>query len=106
MAEQGQATPSELRYSELPQMSTPAANMTCVKLIPSTGTTYSGNGNIRIPLAIPTDSFADMRRAYLRYTIVNKTSSGHNKRLYIDPQAGAGAVFQRFQVVSGLGEFR
>jgi len=103
MAEQGQATPSELRYSEIPAMSSPSAAMTCVKLIPSTGTTYSGNGNIRIPLAIPTDSFADMRRAYLRYTIVNKTTTGHNKQLYIDPQAGAASVIQRFQVVSGLG---
>jgi hypothetical protein len=106
MAEANQATPSELRYSDIPAMSTPSANMTVVKLIPSTGSTYGGNGNCRIPINIPTDSFCDFNRAYLKFTVTNKSQGGSNaydKAIYLDPQGGISCAIDRFQVISGTG---
>jgi hypothetical protein len=108
MAEAPQATPEELLYSSIPAMASPSATMTQVTLLPSTGTTYGGNGQCRIPINCPTDSFVDLKRAFIKFTVFNKSTgsadaSGYDRNLYLDPQAGIASVIDRFQFISGTG---
>lgn len=106
MAEAQTATPQELLYSNLPPMATPSANLLNVKLIPSTGNTYGPNSNCRIPINVPTDSFVDFSRSYLKLSVKNNTTGGdatQDRHLYLDPQGGISCAIDRLEFISGTG---
>ena len=93
-------TPSVLRYSDILKVGTPIADMNYHTLIPSNGGSFSANQQIRIPFNIPTDTFANLKGAYLKFTFTN--ADGTNKAV-LDPIAGAGAFLDTVRVVSGTG---
>ena len=100
-AEDLSETPSVLRYSDLLKIGTPLADLQYNTLIPSNGGTFSANQSIRIPLNIATDSFANLKGAYLKFKITNKNQAADNFGL--DGEAGVGAFIDTFRVVSGTG---
>jgi hypothetical protein len=104
-AESLSETPSVLRYSDLIKVGTPIADTQIHTLIPSNGGTFSPNQQIRIPFNIPTDSFANLKGAYLNYTITNKSTGGVDSLadLYFDPVIGGVSVIDTWRVVSGTG---
>ena len=59
-------TPSVLRYSDILKVGTPIADMNYHTLIPSNGGSFTANQMIRIPFNIPTDSFANLKGAYIK----------------------------------------
>lgn len=100
-AESLSETPSVLRYSDMIKVGTPIADTQIHTLIPSNGGTFSPNQQIRIPFNIPTDSFANLKGAYLNYTINNSTTN--SKILYLDPVIGGAGIIDTWRVVSGTG---
>lgn len=100
-AESLSETPSVLRYSDMIKVGTPIADTQIHTLIPSNGGTFSPNQQIRIPFNIPTDSFANLKGAYLNYTITNSTTN--SKKLYLDPVVGGAGIIDTWRVVSGTG---
>jgi len=94
-------TPSVLRYSDMIKVGTPIADTQIHTLIPSNGATFSPNQQIRIPFNIPTDSFANLKGAYINYTINNDTAG--SKVLYLDPVIGGAGIIDTWRVVSGTG---
>tara|TARA_R100001463_G_scaffold27815_2_gene64239 strand:+ start:1755 stop:3137 length:1383 start_codon:yes stop_codon:yes gene_type:complete len=97
-------TPSVLRYSDqIPQMS-PQMDLNYLTMIPSNGATFSASQNVRIPINVPTDSFVDMKRAYIKFKITNPVAAGANdSSLLLDPVIGAASIISTFRVVSGTG---
>jgi len=98
-------TPSVLRYSDqIPQMS-PQMDLQYVSLIPSNGSSYTANQEIRIPLSVPSDSFLDMKKAYLKFKVTNPAAAGGAKSgdILLDPYAGCASFISTFRVVSGTG---
>lgn len=100
--EDASQTPNVLQYSSIKPMANPPSNLTHTRLIPSTGESYQPGQNIRIPIALPQDSLADMNRAFITYKITNNTT-GTNSDAYLDPQIGGVSVIDIFRVVSGTG---
>jgi len=99
-AESLSETPSVLRYSDILKVGTPVADLQYHTLIPSNGSVFNPNQQIRIPFNVPTDSFANLKGAYLRMTINNP--SGANAMI-IDRSAGVASFIDTWRVVSGTG---
>ena len=104
-AESLSETPSVLRYSDMIKVGTPIADTQIHTLIPSNGGTFQPNQQIRIPFNIPTDSFANLKGAYINYTINNTTKDAANadKPLFLDPVVGGASIIDTWRVVSGTG---
>jgi hypothetical protein len=99
-AESLSETPSVLRYSDILKVGTPIADMNYHTLIPSNGGSFTANQMIRIPFNIPTDSFANLKGAYIKFTINNAdTTNG----VALDPIIGGASVIDTFRIVSGTG---
>jgi hypothetical protein len=97
-------TPSVLRYSDqIPQMS-PQMDFNYLTMIPSNGSSFTANQEVRIPINVPTDSFVDMKRAYIRFKLSNPAAAGGNEsQILLDPVVGAASIISTFRVVSGTG---
>lgn len=93
-------TPSVLRYSDILKVGTPIADMNYHTLIPSNGGSFSANQMIRIPFNIPTDSFANLKGAYIKFTINNADATNI---VALDPIIGGAAVIDTWRIVSGTG---
>jgi len=99
-AESLSETPSVLRYSDILKVGTPVADLQYHTLIPSNGSSFSPNQQIRIPFNVPTDSFCNLKGAYLRMTLNNP--SGANV-IIMDRQAGIASYIDTWRIVSGTG---
>ncbi len=98
-------TPSVLRYSDqIPQMS-PQMDFNYLTMIPSNGAAFSANQEVRIPINVPTDSFVDMKRAYIKFKLTNPAAAAGEKdgAILLDPVIGAASIISTFRVVSGTG---
>jgi len=98
-------TPSVLRYSDqIPQMS-PQMDLNYLTMIPSNGATFSASQNVRIPINVPTDSFVDMKRAYIKFKLTNPAAAAaaNDSSIILDPVIGAASIISTFRVVSGTG---
>jgi len=93
-------TPSVLRYSDILKVGTPIADMNYHTLIPSNGGSFGPNQMIRLPFNIPTDSFANLKGAYIKFQVNNADSSN---AAVLDPVAGAGAFIDTWRITSGTG---
>ena len=97
-------TPSVLRYSDqIPQMA-PQMDFNYISMIPSNGASFSANQEVRIPINVPADSFADMKRAYIKFKLSNPTTASvANSVILLDPVIGGASIISTFRVVSGTG---
>ena len=96
-------TPSVLRYSDqIPQMS-PQMDFNYLTMIPSNGSSFTANQEVRIPINVPTDSFVDMKRAYIKFKLTNNAAAADNSLALLDPVVGAASIISTFRVVSGTG---
>tara|TARA_R110001632_G_scaffold154773_1_gene272911 strand:- start:1969 stop:3360 length:1392 start_codon:yes stop_codon:yes gene_type:complete len=93
-------TPSVLRYSDILKVGTPIADMNYHTLIPSNGGTFGPNQMIRLPFNIPTDSFANLKGAYIKFTINNADTTN---KASLDPVIGGQAFISTWRIVSGTG---
>tara|TARA_R110002153_G_scaffold272900_1_gene442406 strand:+ start:90 stop:1484 length:1395 start_codon:yes stop_codon:yes gene_type:complete len=93
-------TPSVLRYSDILKVGTPIADMNYHTLIPSNGGTFSANQMIRLPFNIPTDSFANLKGAYIKFTINNADTTNS---AVLDPIIGGQAFISTWRITSGTG---
>ncbi len=94
-------TPSVLRYSEILKVGTPLADLQYNTFIPSNGSTFKADQSIRLPFNCPTDSFLNLKGAYIKFKIKN-VSAGADE-IVLDPQAGGASVIDTFRVISGTG---
>ena len=99
--------PSVLRYSDILKVGSPLADLQYNTLIPSNGATFSAQQQIRIPFNVPTDSFCNLKGAYLKMKVTNNTASASGAttpgKIALDPQAGIGAVIDTWRIYSGTG---
>lgn len=99
--------PSVLRYSDILKVGSPLADLQYNTLIPSNGATFSPQGQIRIPFNVPTDSFCNLKGAYLKMKVNNTTASASGAttpgKIALDPFAGVGAVVDTWRIYSGTG---
>jgi hypothetical protein len=101
MSENLSETPSVLRYSDILKVGTPLADLQYNTLIPSNGSTFSANSQIRIPFNVPTDSFVNLKGAYIKMRITNKNQAAD--AFGLDGEAGVGAFIDTWRIVSGTG---
>jgi hypothetical protein len=99
--------PSVLRYSDILKVGSPLADLQYNTLIPSNGSTFSPQQQIRIPFNVPTDSFCNLKGAYIKLKVNNNTASATGAttpgKIALDPQAGIGAVIDTWRIYSGTG---
>jgi hypothetical protein len=98
-AESMSETPYQLRYSDILRVGTPVATMNYHKLIPSNGAVFGNLQTIRLPFNTPTDSFANLKGAFIKLR-VNNTGSNTFR---LDPCCGVGALISTWRIVSGTG---
>ena len=92
-------TPFEMRLSEVPSMPQPQLELSYSTAIPSNGGVFKAAQEVRINFNAPSESFVDLKRAYLKYTLTNK--SGHKR--FLDPVIGGATAIDTFRVVGGTG---
>jgi len=92
-------TPSAMRYSDQYPMAAPVMELNYSSCLPSNGSVYSPNAEIRIPFNVPTDCFVDTKRAYIKLTVNNNS----NTTWHFDPFAGVAGFIDNVRVVSGTG---
>lgn len=99
--------PSVLRYSDILKVGSPLADLQYNTLIPSNGSTFSPQQSVRIALSVPTDSFVNLKGAYLKMKVNNNTANASGAttpgKIALDSQAGIGAVIDKFAIYSGTG---
>ena len=98
MEEQTQ-TPFEMRLSDVPSVPSPPLNLTYATCIPSNGAVFTQSQQVRLPINAPAESFVDLKRAYMKFTI--KNTSGEKQ--YLDPVIGGATVIDTWRVVGGTG---
>ena len=99
MENENATTPFEMRLSEVPSMPQPQLELSYATCIPSNGGTFTANQEVRIPLNVPSECFADLKRAYLKYNF--KNTSGQAQ--FLDPLVGGVACIDNWRVVGGTG---
>ena len=99
MENENATTPFEMRLSEVPSMPQPELELSYATCIPSNGGVFTNNQEVRLPLNIPQNCFADLKKAYLKFTM--KNTSG--VKLYLDPVVGGATVIDNWRVVGGTG---
>ena len=92
--------PSVLRYSDILKVGSPVADLQYNTLIPSNGSTFTEQQQIRIPFNVPTDAFVNLKGAYIKMK-VNNTQATDSYSL--DPQCGVASFIDTFRIVSGTG---
>lgn len=99
--------PSVLRYSDILKVGSPLADLQYHTLIPSNGSTFSPQQQIRIPFNVPTDAFCNLKGAYIKFKVNNNTASATGAttpgKIALDPQAGVGAIIDTWRIHSGTG---
>jgi hypothetical protein len=99
--------PSVLRYSDILKVGSPLADLQYHTLIPSNGNSYTAGQHVRIPFNVPTDSFCNLKGAYLKFKVTNNTASSSGAttpgKIALDPQAGAGTIIDSWRIYSGTG---
>ena len=99
--------PSVLRYSDILKVGSPLADLQYHTLIPSNGNSYGPQQQIRIPLNVPTDSFCNLKGAYIKFRVNNTTPSATGSttpgKIALDPFAGVGAIIDTWRIHSGTG---
>lgn len=100
-AEDLSETPSVLRYSDILKVGTPLADLQYNTFIPSNGGIFNADQSIRIPFNCPTDSFVNLKGAYLKMRITNKNQAAD--AIGLDGEAGVGAFIDTLRIVSGTG---
>ena len=99
--------PSVLRYSDILKVGSPLADLQYNTLIPSNGSVFTNQQQIRIPFNVATDAFCNLKGAYLKMKVTNNTASATGAttpgKIALDPQAGIGAVIDTWRIYSGTG---
>jgi hypothetical protein len=92
--------PSVLRYSDILKVGSPVADLQYNTLIPSNGSTFTEQQQIRIPFNVPTDAFVNLKGAYIKMKVNNTQATD----IYsLDPQCGVASFIDTFRIVSGTG---
>lgn len=92
--------PSVLRYSDILKVGSPVADLQYNTLIPSNGSTFTEQQQIRIPFNVPTDSFVNLKGAYIKMKVSNTQATDSYS---LDPQCGVASFIDTFRIVSGTG---
>jgi hypothetical protein len=99
--------PSVLRYSDILKVGSPLADLQYHTLIPSNGSSFTAQQQIRIPFNVPTDAFCNLKGAYIKMKITNNTANASGAtvpgKIALDPQAGIGAIIDTWRIHSGTG---
>ncbi len=89
--------PNQLRYSNLQKVGAPIAERQQVTLLSSNGQVFGPGQEVRVPFNVATDSFADLKNAYLRFDVVNLS----NDLCYLDASCGGAAFLDTLRVYDG-----
>ena len=89
--------PNQLRYSNLQKVGAPIAERQQVTLLSSNGQIFGPGQEVRVPFNVATDSFVDLKNAYLRFDIVNLS----NDLCYLDASCGGAAFLETVRVYDG-----
>ena len=92
-------TPSAMRYSDQYPMAAPVMELNYSSCLPSNGSVYTPNAEIRLPFNVPADCFVDTKRAYIKLTVNNNAGA----TWHLDPFAGVAGFIDNVRVVSGTG---
>ena len=100
MEEQTTSVPKSLNYSDVVQAGSPSGEYTVVTNLPNNGGNFKAGQTINIAVNVPVNSFADLKRAYLKYTIKNTDTS---EACFLDKSVGGVACFDAVKVLSPTG---
>lgn len=100
MEEQTTSVPKSLNYSDVVQAGSPAGEYQVVTNLPNNGGSFKAGQTINIAVNVPVNSFADLKRAYLKYTIKNTDTS---EACFLDKSVGGIACFDAVKVLSPTG---
>ncbi|MDC3409637.1 hypothetical protein OAY23_01770, partial [bacterium] len=61
------AVPKALNFSDVMQAGTPVGDMQIVTNLPNNGQTFSPSQTVSFSVNVPVNSFADLKRSYLKF---------------------------------------
>ena len=97
------STPSALAYSETIRVGVPAGDLQYIVNLPNNGSVYKPSQTVNFSINVPHGAMADMKRAFLRFTIKNnKTTTG--EEAYLDRAAGGAGIIDSMKILGTTGQ--
>tara|TARA_R100001440_G_scaffold68980_1_gene90657 strand:- start:64 stop:1416 length:1353 start_codon:yes stop_codon:yes gene_type:complete len=97
------ATPNALAYSDTIRVGVPSGDLQYIVNLPNNGSVYQPSQTVNFSINVPHGAMADMKRAFLRYTIKNKSSTS-GEDFYLDRACGGVAVIDSMKILGTTGQ--
>lgn len=97
------STPSALAYSDTIRVGVPSGDLQYIVNLPNNGSVYQPSQTVNFSINVPHGAMADMKRAFLRYTIKNKSSTS-GEDFYLDRACGGVAVIDSMKILGTTGQ--
>ena len=97
------ATPNALAYSDTIRVGVPSGDLQYITNLPNNGSVYQPSQTVNFSLNVPHGAMADMKRAFLRFSIKNKSSTT-GEEFYLDRACGGVAVIDSMKILGTTGQ--
>lgn len=94
------SVPKALNYSDVMEAGQPTGDFQVIKNLPNNGGTFAPQSTVNFAINVPVNSFADMSRAYFKFTVKN---TGSSEDLYFDKSTGGAGIIDTLKVISPTG---
>ena len=94
------AVPKALNYSDVMEAGQPTGDFQIITNLPNNGAIFSAQSTVNFSINVPVNSFADMSRAYFKFSIEN---TGATNKLFLDKSAGGASVIDNLKILSPTG---
>ena len=98
--EEQTSVPKSLNYSDVISAGSPAGEYQVVTNLPNNSGSFKAGQTINIAVNVPVNSFADLKRCYLKYTLKNTDGTD---ACFLDRSIGTEAVFDSVKIISPTG---
>ena len=95
------SVPRALNYSDVMEAGQPQGQFQVITNLPNNGGTFAPQSTVNFALNVPVNSFVDMSRAYLKFSIEN---TGSTNKLMLDKSAGAASIIDSIKILSPTGQ--
>lgn len=95
------SVPRALNYSDVMEAGQPSGQFQVITNLPNNGGTFAPQSTVNFALNVPVNSFVDMSRAYLKFSIEN---TGATNKLMLDKSAGAAGIIDSIKILSPTGQ--
>jgi len=95
------SVPRALNFSDVMENASPTGDFQIITNLPNNGGTFAPQSTVNFAINVPVNSFADMSRAYFKFTIEN---TGATNKLMLDKSAGGAGIIDSIRILSPTGQ--